>query len=425
MKTGRAFWIVILLMAVCGLAGILVGEEFYYRSFYFWLGFCLLSAVWTYWGLSGIEVDRMIRQDRVEVGQYILESLDVTNHSRLPKVWVEIIDQSGIGRHRVSRVVTLIGGRRIRSFGASTIAEKRGFFDIGPTILHASDPFGLFSVEKVLPARSKILITPAVVDLFHTGTAEGNLPGGKPVRRRSHEMTSFSSSIREYRPGDPLKRIHWASTARYNDLMVKEFDLEPQMEVAIFLNANGELQWDDDMNVNLGDHLNFTGSRTSHRIARTSIDYLATIGCSLGRHYLLNGNAVGLFSNDQPAVDIPADRSERQEMRFLEAMSTCRGQGDVNYPGSVMTRLSSIPRGSLIWLVSSAGEENLVSLAEALVNRTYQPIVILLLPELINDTGKIEIERAYIMKGIRHVLIPVDGDRRQIQSALSSVMKIN
>lgn len=422
MKTGRAFWFVVLLAAICGLAGILVGEEFYYRSFYFWLGFCLLSAVWTFWGLAGIEISRTVRQDRVEVGQYILDSLDVENNSRMPKVWVEVIDQSGIGKHRVSRVVTLIGPRRMRSFGTTTIAEKRGVFEIGPTILHASDPFGLFSVEREIPAQSRLMVTPAVIDFSTTGTAEGNLPGGKPVRRRSLEMTSFSSSIREYRPGDPLKRIHWVSTARYDELMVKEFDLEPQMEVDIFVNATGSLQWEDLQNEGEQNFMLLTGAQLGHRIARTSIDYLATIACSLGRHFLLTGNAVGLFSNDHPVIDIPADRSERQEIRFLEAMSTCRGIGDVNFPGSVIARLESIPRGSLIWIVSPAGDDNLINLASQLENRSYKPVLILLTKANEDKAGQEELENSLALKGIRHIILPVDGDRSGIQAALGSLI---
>ncbi len=62
------------------------------------------------------------------------------------------------------------------------------------------------------------------------------------IRQRSADVTPHAAGVREYVPGDPMKRIHWPSTAHKGRLMVKEFEQDPQADIWIFLDAQQEVQ---------------------------------------------------------------------------------------------------------------------------------------------------------------------------------------
>src|SRR4029453_19147771 len=66
--------------------------------------------------------------------------------------------------------------------------------------------------------------------------------GGEDVKSRTYHVTPNVSTIREYQPGDSFNRIHWRSTARQNQLMVKEFELDPPAEVYVVLDMQERVQ---------------------------------------------------------------------------------------------------------------------------------------------------------------------------------------
>src|SRR5438552_3227765 len=68
------------------------------------------------------------------------------------------------------------------------------------------------------------------------------LPGGQDVKSRAFHVTPNVSTIRDYQPGDSFNRIHWRSTARTGQLMVKEFELDPTAEVYLVLDMQERVQ---------------------------------------------------------------------------------------------------------------------------------------------------------------------------------------
>lgn len=101
-------------------------------------------------------------------------------------------------------------------------ARHRGSHPVGPLILSRTDPFGLAYAEYALGQPKQFVVTPRVTAL----------PGGDLDVARSegtehellrHSIPSADELIaREYRPGDPLRRVHWRATARHDKLMVRQ-----------------------------------------------------------------------------------------------------------------------------------------------------------------------------------------------------------
>lgn len=112
------------------------------------------------------------------------------------------------------------GGRRTLRYELHP--SRRGRYWIGPGRLSAADPFGLASLVSRPLGRASILVYPRIEALG--GLLQAALPAstGSPrpsgPTRRSDEFFT----MREYQPGDDLRKIHWRSTARVGRLMIRQ-----------------------------------------------------------------------------------------------------------------------------------------------------------------------------------------------------------
>jgi uncharacterized protein (DUF58 family) len=97
----------------------------------------------------------------------------------------------------------------------------RGAHRIGPLTATVADPLGLAEFEHDLAPADRLLVLPRVVPLSGLPPALG-AGEGMPGAALAHQGQGASDVlIRPYRQGDELRRVHWRSTARYDDLMVR------------------------------------------------------------------------------------------------------------------------------------------------------------------------------------------------------------
>ena len=305
----------------------------------------------------------------------------IRNKSRLPRLWLEVRDQSNLPGSRGSRVLTLIRGWQRRSYLVNTHLLKRGVFSLGPTVLTSGDPFGLFTVSRTLPSSGSLLVYPMMVDVRAFPSPPGVLTGGEALRRRTHQITPNASGVREYAPGDSLNRIHWLSTARRNRLIVKEFELDPLAEIWIFVDAartvQAELPYtspDPAMDVS------WRFLTTKVTLPPSTEEYAVSIAASLGRHFLRRGRAVGLVSCGQSQVPevLPPDRGGRQLGKILEAMALLRAEGEVSISALVVAQARHLPRGSTVILITPSVEASVAAAVDQLLRLGLRPVVVLL-----------------------------------------------
>lgn len=97
----------------------------------------------------------------------------------------------------------------------------RGRFTTGPLIVRTTDPFGLVRLDRHFTARSEVLVTPKIVAL---GQLRGIGGGGSTGEAKPHRVGVLGQDdvlVREYRHGDDVRRIHWPSTAKRGEMMVR------------------------------------------------------------------------------------------------------------------------------------------------------------------------------------------------------------
>ena len=221
-----------------------------------------------------------------------------------------------------SRLLTHLHPRETQTYIARTWLTWRGAFPLGPTLLVVSDPLGLFRVKKRFPAEKTLVILPMVFPIRSFLSPPGLLPGGHVIQRKSMDITPHAAGIREYIPGDPMKKIHWPTSVRRGQLMVKEFELDPQSEVWLFLDAQEKAQAHKsfempDMPL---EKLLFT-RKPKLTLPPFTLEYGTSITASLAHYFISQKRAVGLVAKDRAYTMIPAERSERQEKKNLETLA--------------------------------------------------------------------------------------------------------
>ena len=98
----------------------------------------------------------------------------------------------------------------------------RGSHPVGPLIVSRNDPFGLAFAEYAIGQPKQLLVTPRVSAL-PSGDLDIARSEGNEHELLRHSIPSADELIaREYRPGDPLRRVHWRATARHDKLMVRQ-----------------------------------------------------------------------------------------------------------------------------------------------------------------------------------------------------------
>jgi len=374
--------IFLLLLFAIGLIGtILNGADLYVRLAY--LSGMLLGAawLWTFFSLRELRLTRQARSLRASVGDIFEENFDLYNDSRLPRLWVEVDNASSLPQASGSRLFTNVGGRQKRSYLARTWLTRRGVYRLGPTVLGSGDPFGLFAVKRSIPHADSLLVLPLILPIHDFPSPSGYLPGGKAIRRKSFEITPHAAGVREYIHGDPLKRIHWPTSARRNRLMVKEFEQDPQAEIWLFLDA--EVNVHHELPALPQPVLNsWTFQRRPQlSLPPETIEYAVSITASLAHYFIEQRRAVGFVTEGPAYTVIPAERSERQEAKLLETLAFVRAAGHLPLVSLVDSIAPRIPYGSSVLLVTSSARQDILLAAETASRRGLSPVVILINPQ--------------------------------------------
>lgn len=132
------------------------------------------------------------------------------------------------------------------------VPEKRGVYAFGPARLETTDPLGLFTFSAQLPVSSEVVVHPQPIPARDSAVGGEGTYGlrDRDGKTRRGEGMDFHG-VREYRPGDALRRVHWPTTARTGQLAVVEFERAYQQDVVIGLDLSRGTEWGEGRNTTL------------------------------------------------------------------------------------------------------------------------------------------------------------------------------
>lgn len=187
-----------------------------------------------------ISCARSVAPERSAGGDQVTVSVSLTNQSLLPTGALLLEDTLASplsGRARFT--LDSLRGRETRTLAYHLPPMRRGKYRVGPLQMRVTDPFGLVERTRAFRATFDFLVLPIV-----EGLPDGPLPTSWDVAEQSgsHSVGAHGSddaSTREYREGDDLRKVHWRSTARIGQLMVRQEERPWHSRTTLVLDTRG------------------------------------------------------------------------------------------------------------------------------------------------------------------------------------------
>ena len=280
-----------------------------------------LAWWWNHRSLRGVSYERALSERRAFPGEVVELTLRIANRKLLPLGWLSIEDQwslalqledgnlfptpsSQMGIFRAAFALRwferVIRRHRIR-------CTRRGFYPFGPAHLYSGDIWGLFRQTATHDTLDWLVVYPQVVSLEALGFPPKEPLGDTKAMWRILEDPNRAVGIRDHRPEDGFRRIHWKASARRGELQVKVYEPTTSYNLVVFLNvATFAKHWE--------------GTKP------LLLEQTIAVAASIANHAVEQRYLVGLMANgsiphsDQPIKVLPSRRPD-QLARVLEALA--------------------------------------------------------------------------------------------------------
>ncbi len=130
------------------------------------------------------------------------------------------------------------------SLSYALLPSRRGRWPLGPALVHSAEPLGVLWSDTSVGAAELIPVWPAIVDL--SATAGALMGHADRVMLGARTPSTDDASLREYREGDDLRRVHWPSSARTGTMQVRSDERAGRRPATVLLDvpmAPDALEW--------------------------------------------------------------------------------------------------------------------------------------------------------------------------------------
>jgi uncharacterized protein (DUF58 family) len=275
-----------------------------------------------------VSVQRTLRPPRLAVGAGLRVELVLSGGRLLSTLRLSdtVPDAAGPQRDTPPRFTVHSLGRTAGRPGRSAVINYtlrpvlRGSHRIGPLTASTTDPLGLAQFRRELAAPSTLLVVPRVVRLRGLPPALG-AGEGTPGAALAHQGQGSSDVlVRPYRQGDELRRVHWRSTARYDELMVRLEERPWRGGITLLLDRRD------------GAHRG--------RGAASSLEYAVSMAASIYSHLIARGEPVSMAAEDGVALAAPGAVTDTDSM--LDVLAQLRPSARADLAGPEITPGSDV-----------------------------------------------------------------------------------
>jgi len=280
-----------------------------------------LAWLWNRYSLRRVEYVRLLGERRAFPGEVVELTVRVTNRKPLPLAWLRIEDQfplkvtlleggvTSSSKPKVGYLVNLLSMRWYEevNWGYRLRCDHRGIHYFGPARLSSGDIFGFYESRKKAPTIDRLIVYPHIIPLEELGLPSKEPFGEVKAEQRIFEDPSRTIGVRDYRPRDAFKRIHWKATARHRRLQVKVYEPTTTPQVVVMLNVA-------------------TFARHWEGVNAPLLEKAVTVAASIAHHALEYRYATGFLANSSwplsdQAIKVMPGRAPHQITRILEALA--------------------------------------------------------------------------------------------------------
>ena len=381
---------IIVIIGAMLLNSVATGFDLAMRLAYLLLILVVISWVWSRVGAINMKASVNRPTGPFSVGDSLSERIVIQNSNGAPKAWVEVEDKTtlpGVQFREVTSFGLMVTFKRVNMEATLT---QRGEYDLGPLVIRASDPFNLFPRDIAFEGIDKVLVYPRVLPIPDIAVSRVLLADGNSRRQRMNVLSTDVASVREYADGDPIGRIHWLTTARTGELMVKQFDQGSAGEMWVIFDQHQDAQ---------------AGAGKD-----STDEYGATIAASIIDKYTRAFTDVGYVAHGSNSLIATPDHTASHRENILRHIAASKPSGNI----PIMDTLAVLDRelfvSSTVVVITAANEGNWIDALGVLRRRGIQVICIVLDRESFDGEANENVIPRLSMAGITTYRIYKDDD---------------
>jgi uncharacterized protein (DUF58 family) len=315
----RNVWLQLTLLLL--VLGAVMGREALVGLAVFLLAAGLVGRKWSSVVLDKVRYERLLPENRAFAGERLPLTLRLVNDKLLPVPWIEIRDTIPEGsledeKHTapasfpgyvvLNRSTHLSWYERV-TWPLSLKAPARGYYRLGPATLYSGDIFGFFEAERHEDKPESFIVYPKIYSMPELGLPSERPFGERKGRERIFEDPSRIAGLRDYRPGDPMRRIDWKASARRQALQSKVYEPSATLHMLVAVNVH-------------------TLAHSWEGYVPEILENILSVAGSVAQYGFASGYAIGLVANgafpesDRP-MRVPVGRRSDQLARVLEALA--------------------------------------------------------------------------------------------------------
>jgi uncharacterized protein (DUF58 family) len=317
----------------------------------------ILIAIMSWWrahALDDVIYRRKPHFKRAFPDETVPLRLEVENNKPLPLSWLKVEDPwpKAVGplddeilapshlpdRGVLTNVFSLRWFEKTRR-DYELLFRRRGVYKLGPTRLQSGDIFGMYEQKEEIDNSEYLTVFPELVPLERLDLPAEDPYGDRKSERRIFEDPTMPMGVREYRPEDSFRHIHWPATARTGELQVKVYQPTSALVTMVCINTS-------------------TFERHWEGVYPELLEYIISVSGRVIYESIQDGYQVGLLSNgclahaDRP-LNISPSRSPKQLGYLLEALAGITPMVMVPFESFLLHEMPTVPYGASLLVVSA------------------------------------------------------------------------
>ena len=304
------------------------------------LSFLFLASFLNLW-MPRVTIERTTSSRNIFEDGELEISFRLRNHGLLGgfvEIYDELPSQARLVRGSNYTLLYLKRQQEV-SFTYTVQVPLRGHYHLGPVRLRVKDAFDLFYSERHEKALEPFSVFPRIEPL------ESEILSGKNPKLYQGAMPIYSVgegtqfySLREFLPGDSLRKVNWKATARTGEMMVNETEHEDILDIFLLLDARG---------------VSGLGSPTDN-----PLEMCCRAAATFADQLLRARNNVGLTVYGSRTATVHLGRGETHLHRLLTALADAKAEGELPLKLVIQDLLPYIPSGSPIILFSALDNDD-------------------------------------------------------------------
>lgn len=334
------------------------------------------SWLWARLSLLGLAYTRELASARVFQDETVSLRLELVNRKPLPLAWLSVEDElpdrllardrrvtpsEHAGRVCLPYVTSLRPYERV-TWNVTLACPHRGYFTLGPATMRSGDIFGFAQRERQVVDATALIVYPRIRPLPELGLPPRQLFGLQRSARALVVDPLRTVGVRDYRPEDSFRHIHWKATAKFQRPQVKVFEPATVKQLGLFLNLDTfQHYWEGLDTARSEASISATASIASHAI---------------GERYGVGVFANGLVGGSDQTLRVHAGSGPWQLTRILEGLARLSVFATQDFPKLLHQETLGFPYGATLVVVTPVMTPPLAAVLVQLAARRQRVVLI-------------------------------------------------